>query len=130
MAATQIATSGQQIALRSESSAYAQDLKVIIVTALLLMSAILGFVAGLFYRVWAVGLLSALIALCSSIILHNFEFRLLEGVAVGVLCLIVCQLAYLVAASMRLLNRHDLVQDEIDGSPCGERQKDIDNNYP
>lgn len=130
MASSQIATSNQQIALRSESSAYARDLKVIIVTALLLMSAILGFFVGLFYRVWAVGLLSALIALCSSIILHSFEFRLLEGVIVGVICLIACQLAYLVAASMRLLNRHDLVQDEIDGAPGGEGQKDVDHKDP
>lgn len=94
---------------------------VTIILTLLLASTILGLLTGLFYRIWAVGLLSVLIAILSALVLHFFGFRFLEGVAVSVLCLIVCQLAYWVA-SLRFLKGPDLSQDEIDGCPGDERE--------
>ncbi|MDD1543455.1 hypothetical protein DAA51_36730 [Bradyrhizobium sp. WBAH10] len=98
---------------------------VTIILTLLLASTILGLLTGLFYRIWAVGLLSVLIAILSALVLHFFGFRFLEGVAVSVLCLIVCQLAYWVA-SLRFLKGPDLSQDEIDGCPGDERDQDVE----
>lgn len=96
-----------------------------VIPILLLASAALGLLTGLFYRVWAIGALSVLIAFFSALALRLAGIGFAVSVAIGVLCLIVCQLAY-VLGSLGSLKRANLSQDEIDGSAGREGEENVD----
>jgi len=98
---------------------------VTVILILLLASAALGLLTGLFYRVWAIGAVSVLIAVLSALALHLASFGFSLSVAISVLCLVVCQLAY-VLASLGSLKRANLSQDEIDGSAGREGEENVD----
>jgi len=97
---------------------------VTVILILLLASAALGLLTGLLYRIWALGTLSVLIAFLSALALQLYGFGFSESMAVSVLCLVVCQLAY-VLASLGSLERAHSSQDEIDGSASREGEKNV-----
>ncbi|MBR0714163.1 hypothetical protein [Bradyrhizobium liaoningense] len=95
-----------------------------VAVTLLLASLIAGLATGLLFRVWALLLVSPLIAVVSAIVLQTSGFEFFAGVSVIVGCLVVSQLAYMLATFH--LHRWDLsAEDEIDGHPGGHRQKNI-----
>jgi hypothetical protein len=97
-------------------------LNVTVAFLLLLASAILGLLTGLFFRVWALVLVSPLIAVLAAIVLQVSAFRFAVGVPLIVGCLVVSQLAYL-AMAFHLHKGELSIQDEADSDPdeCGER---------
>ncbi|WP_157195831.1 hypothetical protein [Bradyrhizobium sp. YR681] len=93
-----------------------------IASILILVSALAGLATGFTYRVWALVLISPLIALLAAIILHIYGFGLFAGVAIITACLVASELAYLGATY--LMHRREIsLQDEIDGDP-GEQGED------
>jgi hypothetical protein len=68
---------------------------VTVVFTLLITSAVLGLATGLLFPVWAVALVSALIAILSAVALRTYGFGFAEGVSVMVGCLVISQTAYL-----------------------------------
>ncbi|WP_164987993.1 hypothetical protein [Bradyrhizobium betae] len=91
---------------------------------LILVSALAGLATGFTYRVWALVLISPLIALFAAIILHIYEFGLVGGVTIITACLVVSELAYLGATY--LMHRREIsVQDEIDGDPGEQSQQRV-----
>jgi hypothetical protein len=84
-----------------------------------LASFIVGLATGLFFRVWALLLISPMITILAAVVLQTADFGFWTGIPVIVACLVVNQIAYLLASFARhrgLLS----AQDEVDGSP-GER---------
>lgn len=83
---------------------------------LIVASALVGIATGYLFRIWALVIISPLIAVLSAIILRTHEFGMMAGVIVIAICLVVCQLAYLAAAYF--LHARDVsAHDEIDGEP-------------
>jgi uncharacterized integral membrane protein len=92
------------------------ELKLTIPLVLLFVSALAGLATGLTYRVWALVLISPLLAIIAAIVLHSYEFGLLAGVPIIVACLVVFELGYLGATY--LMHRREMsMHDEIDGEP-------------
>ncbi|MBR0950496.1 hypothetical protein [Bradyrhizobium canariense] len=87
-----------------------------IALVLIVASALVGIATGCVFRVWALVVISPLIAIFSAIILRAYEFGMMAGVLVIAGCLAVCQLAYFAAAYV-LHTRHASSHDEIDGEP-------------
>jgi hypothetical protein len=87
-----------------------------IVFVLIVASALVGLATGYVYKIWALVLTSPLIAVFSAIILRVYEFGMMAGVIVIAICLVVSQLAYLLAAYV-LHARNVSSDDEIDGEP-------------
>lgn len=83
---------------------------------LIVASALVGIATGCVFKIWALVVISPLIAVFSAIILRAYEFGMMAGVIVIAICLAVCQLAYFAAAYV-LHARHVSSQDEIDGEP-------------
>ncbi|MDA9510217.1 hypothetical protein XI09_37340 [Bradyrhizobium sp. CCBAU 11386] len=83
---------------------------------LIVASALVGIATGYVYKIWALVVISPLIAVFSAIILRAYEFGMMAGVIVIAICLAVCQLAYLAAAYV-LHARNVSSHDEIDGEP-------------
>lgn len=83
---------------------------------LIVASALVGIATGFLFRIWALVVISPLIAVLSAIILRTYEFGMMAGVFVIVICLVVCQLAYLAAAHF-LHARNVSAHDEVDGEP-------------
>ena len=79
---------------------------------------------GFVFKIWALVLISPLIAIFSAIVLHSGGFGLFAGVTVVAACLAICQLAYL-AATYLLHAREISVHDEIDGEPGEQREQKI-----
>ena len=95
------------------------------VLLLLLASGITGLAAGLFFRVWALLLVSPATAILAAIVLQSSDFGFWTGVPILVGCLIVSQLAYLAAAFH--LHRGGLsMQDDADGGPGKHSHRHID----
>ncbi|MGT2440657.1 hypothetical protein ACU4GH_38200 [Bradyrhizobium betae] len=91
---------------------------------LILVSALAGLATGFTYRVWALILISPLIALFAAIILHIYEFGLIAGVTIITACLVVSELAYL--AATYLMHRREIsLQDEIDGAPGEQSEQSV-----
>jgi hypothetical protein len=89
-----------------------------VTTALILLfaSAIIGLVTGLFFRVWALLLVSPGTAIIAATVLQTSDFGFSTGIPIVIGCLIVGQFAYLAATF--LLHKGQLsMQDEIDGPP-------------
>lgn len=83
---------------------------------LIVASALVGIATGYLFRIWALVIISPLIAIFSAIVLRTYEFGMMAGVFVIVICLVVCQLAYLAAAYF--LHARDVsAHDEVDGEP-------------
>ena len=95
-----------------------------IVLLLLLASALVGMATGFVFSIWAMVLISPLIALFSAIVLRSCEFGLGAGVSIIAACLAVCQLAYFVTAYL-LHAREFSTHDQVDGEPGEERQHKI-----
>ncbi|SFI56019.1 hypothetical protein [Bradyrhizobium sp. cf659] len=87
-----------------------------IVFVLIVASALVGIATGYVFKIWALVVISPLIAVFSAIILRAYEFGMMAGVIVIAICLAVCQLAYLAAAYV-LHARNVSSHDEIDGEP-------------
>ncbi len=94
------------------------------VFTLLATSALLGFATGLVFRVWAIALVSLLIAIGSAILLRAEDFGFAARVRVIIGCLVVSQIAYFAGAFMvpRFYRAEDLAQDEVDGDPDRRRE--------
>jgi hypothetical protein len=92
------------------------DATVTTVLVLLLASSIIGLATGLFFRVWALLLVSPALAVVAAFVLQSWGFGFWTGVPIIVGCLIVNQAAYL-AATFRQHRRELSVQDDIDGAP-------------
>ncbi|WP_342735463.1 hypothetical protein [Bradyrhizobium sp. B117] len=87
-----------------------------IVFCLLLASGITGLATGLFFRVWALVLVSPAIAILAAIVLQSSNFGFWTGIPIVVSCLLVGQLAYLAGAFH--LHRGELsMQDDANGEP-------------
>lgn len=86
----------------------------------LLASAIIGLATGLFFRVWAMMLVSPAIAIIAAIVLQASSFGFFAGVSVVTGCLVICQIAYLLGA-FRLHKGAISVQNEADGDPGEHR---------
>jgi hypothetical protein len=83
---------------------------------LMLASALVGMATGFVFKIWALVLISPLVAIFCAIVLRASEFGLVAGVTVIAVCLAVCQLAYLAAAYLR--HARDISShDEVDGEP-------------
>lgn len=83
---------------------------------LIVASALVGTATAYLFRIWALVIISPLIAVLSAIILRTYEFGMMAGVIVIAICLVVCQLAYLAAAYF--LNAREVsAHDEVDGEP-------------
>jgi hypothetical protein len=99
-------------------------LNLTIALILILVSALAGLATGFSYRVWALILISPLIALLAAIILHIYGFGLVAGVTIITACLVVSELAYLGATY--LMHRREIsLQDEIDGAPREQSEQSI-----
>ncbi|MGY3388249.1 hypothetical protein ACVWW6_000840 [Bradyrhizobium sp. USDA 3311] len=83
---------------------------------LIVASALVGIATGCVFKIWALVVISPLIAVFSAIILRAYEFGMMAGVIVIAICLAICQLAYFAAAYV-LHARHVSSHDEIDGEP-------------
>jgi hypothetical protein len=91
---------------------------------LMLASALVGTATGCVFRIWALVLISPVVAIFSVIVLRAYEFGMMAGVIVVAVCLAVCQLAYLAAASV--LHARDISpHDEVDGQPGETREQKI-----
>ncbi|MET4388700.1 hypothetical protein ABIB73_004464 [Bradyrhizobium sp. F1.4.3] len=91
---------------------------------LMLASALVGMATGFVFKIWALVLISPLIAIFSAIVLRSHEFGLVPGVTVIAVCLAVCQLAYL-AATYLLHTREISFHDEVDGEPDEKSEQKI-----
>jgi len=70
------------------------------ILVLLTVSALVGFVLGVYFR-WAAILVSGLIlAMLAAMVLQNEGFDFLAGIAIIVVCLTVNQIAYLIGAAL------------------------------
>lgn len=87
-----------------------------IAIVLIVASALAGIATGYAFRIWALVVISPLIAAFSAIILRAYEFGMTAGVIVIAVCLAVSQLAYL-ATSYRMHARQVSSHDEVDGDP-------------
>ncbi|WP_271575027.1 hypothetical protein [Bradyrhizobium sp. CCBAU 11361] len=94
----------------------------------LLGSAIIGLGTGLFFRVWAIVLVSPAIAVLAAIVFQASGFGFFAGVSVIIGCLFVGQIGYLLAAFC--LHKGDIsVQDEADGDPSEHRHQDVHDKH-
>lgn len=95
------------------------------VLLLLLASAITGLATGLFFRVWALSLVSPATAILAATVLQTSGFGFWTGIPIVVGCLVTGQLAYL-AATFHLHRGKLSMQDEIDGEPGEHRHRHIE----
>lgn len=91
---------------------------------LIVASALVGAATGFLFKVWALVVISPLVAIFSAVVLRSHGSDLVAGVTVIAACLAACQLAYL--AATYLLHARDIsVHDEIDGEPGEQREQKI-----
>lgn len=95
-------------------------------TALVLLfaSTIAGLVAGPFFTVWSLLLVSPAIAVLAAIVLQTYGFGFWTGIPIIIGCLTACQLAFMVGAFQRH-NGGILAQDDSDGAPGHDGQHGI-----
>jgi uncharacterized membrane protein YkgB len=96
---------------------------------LLVTSAVLGLATGLIFRVWAMALVSLLIAIASAISLRAHGFGFAAGVSVIIGCLVISQIAYIAGAFMMSGSdqAEDLTQEEVDGDPNSRGEQNVSN---
>lgn len=87
-----------------------------IVLLLLVASGIAGLATGLFFRVWALLLVSPATAIVAATVLQSSEFGFWAGIPIVTACLMMGQFAYL-AATFHLYRGELSMQDETDGEP-------------
>ncbi|MBR0708062.1 hypothetical protein [Bradyrhizobium liaoningense] len=87
-----------------------------IAIVLIVASALVGIATGRVFRIWALVVVSPLIAIVSAIVLRTYDFGMVGGVTVIAVCLVASQLGYL-AASYLLHARAVSPHDEVDGEP-------------
>ena len=87
-----------------------------IAIVLIVASALVGIATGRVFRIWALVVVSPLIAIVSAIVLRAYDFGMVGGVTVIAVCLVASQLGYL-AASYLLHTRAVSPHDEVDGEP-------------
>lgn len=94
-----------------------------IAIVLIVASALVGIATGHVFRIWALVVISPLIAIVSAIVLRAYDFGLMGGVTIIAICLAASQLAYF-AASYLLHAREVSPHDEVDGEPgeIGEKK--------
>jgi hypothetical protein len=97
---------------------------VTVAVTLLLGSFVVGLGTGLLFRAWSLLLVSPLVAIVSAIVLQISEFQSFAGVAVIVGCLVISQLAYLLA-TFHLHGGEVSMQEEVDGYPNEHHQKNV-----
>lgn len=86
------------------------------VLLLLLASGIAGLTTGLFFRIWALLLVSPVTAILVATVLQTSGFGFWTGVPIVAGCLLVGQAAYLAATFY--VHRGELsMQDDVDGGP-------------
>lgn len=90
---------------------------------LLLASAIVGLATGLFLRVWILLVVSSTTAIVAATVLQTSGFGFWTGVPIVVGCVVIGQLAYLLAGFAR---SEFSVQDEVDGPPGEHGHRDVD----
>ncbi|WP_234682083.1 hypothetical protein [Bradyrhizobium monzae] len=83
---------------------------------LIVASVVVGIATGCFFRIWALVVLSPLIAVVAAIILRAYAFGMMAGVTVIAICLAVSQLAYFATTYLRYA-RDVSPHDEVDGEP-------------
>ncbi|MCP3448059.1 hypothetical protein [Bradyrhizobium sp. CCGUVB14] len=90
---------------------------------LIVASVLVGIATGFFFRIWALVVLSPIVAIFAAIILRAYGFGMMAGVAVVAICLAVSQLAYFATTYLRYA-RDISPHDEIDGEPgeIGEKK--------
>ncbi|WP_426611960.1 hypothetical protein [Bradyrhizobium sp. McL0616] len=91
---------------------------------LMLASALVGMATGFVFNIWALILISPLIAIFCAIVLRASEFGLVAGITVIAVSMAACQLAYLAAAYLRH-PRGISPHDEVDGEPGETSQHKI-----
>ena len=91
---------------------------------LLLASFIVGVATGLFFRVWALLLISPTIAILATVVLQTADFGFRTGIPIVVACLVVNQMAYLLASFVMYRGLLS-AQDEVDGSPGERGERDV-----
>lgn len=98
-----------------------------IVLTLLIVSAMLGLATGLVFRVGAIALVSALIAILSAVALRADGFGFAGAVPVMIGCLVISQIAYLAGAFIisRSDNAGSLTQEEVDGRPNNPGEQNV-----
>jgi hypothetical protein len=105
-------------------TALSSGLKLSIAFMLMLASALVGTATGYVFKIWALVLISPLIAIFSAIVLRAYEFGMMAGVTVVAICLVACQLAYL-AAAYRLHAQDISSHDEVDGEPSEASEQKV-----
>ncbi len=91
---------------------------------LLFASAIVGLATGLYFRVWALLLVSPATAIFAAFVLQLSDFGFWTGVSIIIGSLTAGQLAYVAGAV--LLNRGELsAQDDVDSAPGQNRQHGV-----
>jgi hypothetical protein len=102
-------------------------LNVTVALILLTASGLLGFVTGLFFRVWALAPLSLLIAIFSAISLQVSGFGFAGGVSVTIGCLVISQIAFIPARVLMVDwgGAESLAQEEVDDDPGSRREHDV-----
>ena len=95
---------------------------------LIVASALVGIATGYVFKIWALVVVSPLIAIFAAIILRVYEFGMLAGVTVIAGCLVICQLAYFAAAYV-LHTRDASSHDEIDGEPGETSEQKIPSQH-
>jgi uncharacterized membrane protein YkgB len=103
------------------------DLNVTVALILVIASALLGFVTGLFFRVSVLLLLSVLIATISAISLQAYGFGFAGGVSITIGCLVICQITYIASSILmsRAYGGEGLTQHEIDDDPDRNGEHDV-----
>ncbi|WP_256807384.1 hypothetical protein [Bradyrhizobium sp. Bra64] len=91
---------------------------------LIVASALVGMATGYFFRIWALVVISPLIAIFSAGVLKYNEYGLVVGVTIIAACLAVCQLAYL-AMTYLLYGQDVSAHDEINGEPREQGERKI-----
>nr|QDP22527.1 hypothetical protein FNV92_10275 [Bradyrhizobium cosmicum] len=92
------------------------ELNLTIASVLIVASGLVGIATGYVFRIWALVLISPIIAILSAFVLRAYDFGMLAGVTVIAACLAVCQLAYF-AATYLLHGREASPHEEVDGQP-------------
>jgi hypothetical protein len=100
------------------------ELSLTIASVLIVASALVGTATGYVFRIWALVLISPLLAVLLAIILRAYQFGMMAGVIVIAICLVACQLAYL-ATTYLLHARQVSPRDEVDGQPGEIREQEI-----
>jgi hypothetical protein len=70
------------------------------IMVLLVASALVGLVLGLYFGLGAILISGVIIAISAAVILQNEGFGFLAGIAIIVVCLTVNQIAYLIGAAL------------------------------